>query len=152
MDSEDVMEHVVDWKGALELPGNNKDKMVIGRKAHRKPSRKLDYFPRLPCSVVEIVCERQAEIALPLILSLARRFAIANREAEVPLSAVVWERAGDPSERKRRTILTHLRQMPEIFGLIDRRTSRTRYRVVRGPIWETPEAFATAKETDDDDG
>jgi hypothetical protein len=87
--------------------------------------------------------ERGALIALSLMYALQRHLDMAESEGEkfVALAAEVWRDAGIPASAKgtRQTILEHLRQMPELVTLREKRTLEYRYLVAKGRAWRRME-------------
>ncbi len=59
-----------------------------------------------------------------------------RREVSVALTSAIWAELGSPSERERRTILKHLRRIPGVVRLEERRQGYTRYRATKGDMWE----------------
>ena len=59
-----------------------------------------------------------------------------RREVTVALTSAIWAELGSPSERERRTILKHLRRIPGVVRLEERRQGYTRYRATEGDMWE----------------
>jgi hypothetical protein len=55
----------------------------------------------------------------------------------VPLTSAIWAEIGSPSERERRTTLKHLRCIPGVLRLEERRQGYTRYQVTKGDMWTT---------------
>ena len=53
----------------------------------------------------------------------------------VALTSAIWAEIGPPSERERRTILKHLRLIPRVLKLEQRRQGYTRYQATKGDMW-----------------
>jgi hypothetical protein len=99
--------------------------------------RKSPYFvPAFPTSILTSVVQAKAEKALPTLLAIHRQLAMTRREY-TPLSAAVWSAAGDPSEKKRATIVRKLKLLPEVVKVEPHRTAASHYRVARGPLWSS---------------
>jgi hypothetical protein len=56
----------------------------------------------------------------------------------IRLDARLWAAAGNPTQRGRRTILTHLRKMPGLVLIKQKRTPFNRYLLAKGPLWGNP--------------
>jgi hypothetical protein len=87
--------------------------------------------------------EHGAFIALPLLLAIHRHLDMAEKKGEkaAALTAEVWKDTGIPPEEKstRQTILEHLRRMPELVVLREKRTFAYRYCVTKGRVWRRME-------------
>jgi hypothetical protein len=84
-----------------------------------------------------MIVETDAGKALPLILALHRQWRM-SRRGSARLSGSLWYMAGRPTPRERRTILAHLRRVPGLVVVKERRSLAARYDLVKGPLWDNP--------------
>ena len=81
------------------------------------------------------IVRNRAEITLPLLLALQRRFDIPPRKKRVAITRAIWKVAGSPTKNKRVTILAHLRRMPGLVALHEDAHVLFRLRAEKGPTW-----------------
>jgi hypothetical protein len=93
------------------------------------------FVPAFPLRILDAVVQARATAALPLILVIHRQLKM-TRRASTPLNPTLWKRVGSPSQRRRETILSRLRSVPDVVRLEERRTYDARYRVSRGSLWD----------------
>ena len=92
------------------------------------------FVPMFPLTVLKLVVEAGAEKALPLLLAIHRQLTMTRREW-TPLNGAIWNAAGDPSAKKRATIISALRKLPELVRIEPHRTTTSHYQVAKGPRW-----------------
>jgi hypothetical protein len=66
------------------------------------------------------------------------------------LTKSVWQAAGYAlaSDQKKRTAIQHLRKIPQVFSLIEKRSPTARYWIVYGPLWkQSPHVFIEEEDT-----
>jgi hypothetical protein len=102
----------------------------------RRKDKRL-YIPSFPLWALVMIVEADAGKALPLILALHRQWRM-SRKGSVRLSGSLWYTAGRPTPRERRTILAHLRRVPGLVVVKERRSLSARYDLVKGPLWDNP--------------
>lgn len=94
------------------------------------------YVPNFPLSILHIIVEANAVIALPLVMAIYRQLRM-KRCPSTPLTAAIWRASGSPSTKKREVILRKLKALPEIFHIEIQRTPNSYYRISFGEIWES---------------
>lgn len=105
----------------------------------RLPRRQTPAFiPPLPVRVVQAIVAENAEIVLPLVLSIHRQLTM-KKQNETALTAAIWAAAGSPSQKKREAILRKLKYLPEVIVVTEARTPSSYYRVAKGVIWSDVE-------------
>ena len=92
------------------------------------------FVPVFPLTVLAAVVAAGAERALPLLLTIHRQLTMTRREW-TPLNGAIWKAAGDPSAKKRATIISALRKLPELVRIEPHRTTTSHYQVAKGPPW-----------------
>jgi hypothetical protein len=102
-----------------------------------------------PSELFAYLVERHAITALPLLLAIYPKQDL-QKEASVALTRTVWEAAGNPSTRLRRTMLTHLHRLPGLVVIREDRDSVFRYRVEKGPTWRAIERAAKPAKIDEE--
>jgi hypothetical protein len=93
-------------------------------------------FSIVPLWVTREMARARAHHAAFLVNVLLQRMRV-RRTAAVAITSAVWAEIGPPSERERRTILKHLRLIPGVLKLENRRHGYTRYQAVKGDMWTT---------------
>lgn len=100
----------------------------------RKSRRGEAFVPPFPVLVLHVIVAAGAEKALPLVLAVHRQLLMTRREW-TPLNSAIWIAAGSPTDKERATILRKLKHLPDLIRIEERRTTMSRYRVARGPLW-----------------
>jgi hypothetical protein len=106
----------------------------------RPKSAYTHYFPKTPLHIVHAVVAAGAEVALPLIFAAHRQMHMRESNSLV-LTNSIWRAAGpyETAERRKRTVLKHLREIPDVLVLTKKRSPIAHYRVAYGPLWkQTP--------------
>jgi hypothetical protein len=81
----------------------------------------------------EITCAR-AHHATALTIILLQRMRV-RKTNTIPITAAIWTEIGSPGKRERQTILQHLRRVPGVVKLEERRQGYTRYQATLGDMW-----------------
>lgn len=110
--------------------------MRTARKIHlgSKGRKTGDYCPSFKWHIIPVLGATGASFALPLVLAIHRRMITSNSDS-IPLTSSVWSWLFDPPEDTRTRMLRHLRGLPGIFRLIEKRTPYSRLAVERGVVW-----------------
>jgi hypothetical protein len=106
-----------------------------------------------PGDLSAYLVQRRATMAMPLLLAIQRRFDLTKKrrkDERIALTPAVWKDAGNPPHTMRKTMLGHLRRMPDLALLVEERNLAFRYRVEKGPAWRAIEK--TAREAKDENG
>jgi hypothetical protein len=92
------------------------------------------FFPSTSLSLLRKISKARLEIALPLILAFHRK-ATMRKKGAILLTTSLWRDAGEPSPRKRKSILMALRKVPELLEIRHKRTWHGVYELAKGPLW-----------------
>lgn len=92
-------------------------------------------FSIVPLWATREMARARAHHAALLVNVILQRMRV-RRAVTVALTSAIWAEIGSPSERERRTILKHLRCIPGVLKLEERRQGYTRYQATKGDMWE----------------
>jgi hypothetical protein len=131
-DNEDV-----DLASAL-APDDDPLAAPFGPKQFTRGRNRVEGFCVAPLWVVSEIAKARAYHAAPLVLVILQRMRM-RRMTVVPITSAIWERVASPREYERRTILDHLRLIPGVLKLEERRRGYTRYQALLGDKWTAKE-------------
>jgi hypothetical protein len=101
--------------------------------------RRRPYVPKWPLWATRFLVGVGATLALPLVQAMHRRLTMSRaKQTLVRLDASLWGAAGNPTQRGRRTILAHLRKLPGLVLIKQKRTPFNHYMLAKGPLWDNP--------------
>jgi hypothetical protein len=98
--------------------------------------RRRFFVDDFPLHIIHALINEDALHAWPLVMAAHRVMCMRHR-GTIRLSKQIWEGAGYPEhgDQRRRIVLDHLRKIPGVMTLIDKRAKSGRYLLRRGPLW-----------------
>jgi hypothetical protein len=119
------------------------------RRAETRQNGQRQFFiDDFPLHIVHALVDKDALHAFPLVLA-AHRVMCMRRRGTIRLTRRIWEGAGYPSakDQRRRVVLEHLRKIPNVMALIDKRAKSGRYLLRRGLLWNKAPKLRIFNET-----
>jgi hypothetical protein len=92
-------------------------------------------FSIVPLWVTKEIARARAHNAAVLVNVILQRMRV-RRTTAVPITSAIWAEIASPSRYERETILKHLRLIPGVLKLEERRQGYTRYQATKGGMWE----------------
>jgi hypothetical protein len=115
------------------------------------------FVDRIPLQIIHAVVARNAWHALPLVLAAHRVMCMhaCRRIRPIPgcsvvrLTMQIWQIAGLPerTDERRQTVLDHVRKIPDVMILQEKRSRSGHYLLKRGPLWRNRPEFRILNET-----
>jgi hypothetical protein len=120
----------------------------VRRVEKAKKGQRRFFIDDFPLHVIHACVEKDALHALPLVLAAHRVMCMRHR-GTIRLNKQVWEGAGYPDhkDQRRRVVLEHLRKVPGIMSLVEKRAQSGRYLLLRGPLWNKTPKLRILNET-----